>query len=124
MHIKDNNVVLKLNKYNFEVKNVNINLNNKKKKQKYIWFNPPFYKLVTTNLGKKSVNIISEHFGKNSKLKKIINKNHVKLIFSCMPKLVSIIKNHNKKLTATYSEKPKSSYICKAMVETSNKTKT
>ena len=66
--------------------------------RKIICFNPPFSKNVSTNIGQKFLRLISKHFPKTSKLHKIFNKNTVKMSYSCMPSMASIIKAHNKKV--------------------------
>ena len=39
-----------------------------------IWFNPPFYKNVSTNLAKWFLNLLDQHFPKSNKLHAIFNK--------------------------------------------------
>ena len=63
---------------------------------KIIWFNPPYSKHVKTNIGKIFMKLISKHFPKQHKYYKIFNKNTVKLSYSCMPNMLSIITKHNK----------------------------
>ena len=55
-----------------------------------IWFNLP--------LGKYFLGLISKHFKDDKPLKKIINKNNVKISYSCTNNISKIIDNHNKKL--------------------------
>ena len=69
--------------------------------RKIIWFNPPFSKNVSTNIGKRFLNLIDRHFPKTHKLYKIFNRNTVKLSYSCTKNMGRIIKTHNKKLTTT-----------------------
>ena len=71
------------------------------RKRKIIWFNPPFNKNVSTNIGKKFLNLIDTHFPRQSKLHKIFNRNTLKLSYSCTKNMGSIIKNHNKKIINT-----------------------
>ena len=59
------------------------------------WFNPPFSMNVSTNIGKKFLNIIRECFPKSNPLSKIINKNTIKIAYRCMPNMKSIIAKHN-----------------------------
>ena len=47
------------------------------------------------NIGQKFLRLIFKHFPKKSRLQKIFNKNTVKVSYSCMPNLASIIKAHN-----------------------------
>ena len=42
---------------------------------------------------------MNKNFGNNSKFKKYLNKNNIKLSYSCLPNIETIIKNHNKKIT-------------------------
>ena len=62
------------------------------------WYNPPFNAAVKTPIGRKFRNLIQKHFGENSPLKKIFNKNTLKLSYSCMKNMEAIIKGHNNKL--------------------------
>ena len=79
---------------NFEKRN-----NSKKcRKRQIIWFNPPYNKNVTTNIGKLFFNLIEKHFPKHNKLSKIFNRNNVKISYSCMPNMQNIIKQHNNKI--------------------------
>ena len=76
----------------------NNNQSKKQRKRKIIWFNPPFDKNVSTNIGKNFIHLIQKHFPKNSKFYKIFNKNTVKVSYSCMPNVKSIISCHNRKI--------------------------
>ena len=67
-----------------------------KRKRNIIWFNPPFSKGVTTNIGKIFLNLIDKHFPKSNKLNKIFNRNNVKVSYSCTENVKRIIKGHNK----------------------------
>ena len=66
-----------------------------------IWFNPPFSNNVTTNIGATFLKLINKHFPKKSKLNKIFNRNTVKISYSCMPNIASIIKAHNKQISTS-----------------------
>ena len=68
------------------------------RKRNTIWFNPPYSKNVQTNVAKTFLNLIKKHFPPNHNLHPIFNKNNVKVSYSCMPNMSSIIKNHNKKI--------------------------
>ena len=73
--------------------------NNKKRRRQRntIWFNPPYSKNVQTNVGKYFLYLLNKHFPKDHKLHKIFNKNNVKVSYSCMPNMASIIRSHNNK---------------------------
>ena len=66
-----------------------------------VWFNPPYSCNVATNIGRKFLKIVDESFSPTHVLRKIFNKNTVKLSYSCMPNMHNIISAHN--LTNTFS---------------------
>ena len=57
--------------------------------------NPLFSKNVKSNTGKTLLNLIERYFPKTNKLHKIFNKNTVKVIYSCMSTMSSILSSHN-----------------------------
>ena len=63
-----------------------------------IWFNPPFNHNVSTNVGRIFLKLLERHFPKEHKLHKIFNKGNVKVSYSCMGNMGSIIKAHNNKI--------------------------
>ena len=63
-----------------------------------LWFNPPYNMAVTTNIGASFLRLIDQHFPKTDPLHKIVNRNTVKVSYSCMKNIKSIIDSHNKKL--------------------------
>ena len=65
-------------------------------KRNIIWFNPPFSKNVSNNIGKYFLLLIQKFFPNNHKYHKIFNKNNVKISYSCMANIKSIINMHNK----------------------------
>ena len=58
-------------------------------------------------LEKRFLNLLDKHFSLNNQLHKIFNRNTVKVSYSCTPKVGSIIKSHNKKLTNAESKQMK-----------------
>ena len=83
---------------------LNNNLSNntrRSRKRKIIWFNPPYNECVSSNLAKNFLKLIDKHFDKTSPLKKYFNKNTVKVSYSCMPNMISIITSHNRKILNT-----------------------
>ena len=72
------------------------NLDKKQRKPKIIWFNPPLWVNVKTNIGKIFLSLVKKHFLKNNKLRKIFNKNNVSISYSCMSSISSVIAGHNK----------------------------
>ena len=71
------------------------------RKRNVTWYNPPYDSNVTTNVGKKFLEIVDKCFPKGSKLNKIFNRNTVKISYSCMPNMKNIIEAHNVKITTT-----------------------
>ena len=61
-----------------------------------IWFDPPFNKNVSTNVAKPFLKLLDQHFPKSNKLHTIFNRNTVKVSYSCMENMSSMIKSHNK----------------------------
>ena len=66
--------------------------------RKVIWFNPPFSKNVKSPIGKQFLRLVSKHFPPGSKLHKIFNRQSIKVSYSCMPNVASIIKTHNNRI--------------------------
>ena len=66
----------------------------KKRQLKIIWLNPPFSKIMKTNIGKKFFKLIKSHFPKH-KMLKTFNKNTIKLSYSCCRNMGSVIASHN-----------------------------
>ena len=73
----------------------------KKRARKVTWFNPPYSKNVVTRVGQKFLKVIDEHFPVGCKLRKVFNRNSVKVSYSCMPSMGSIIKQHNARICGT-----------------------
>ena len=65
-----------------------------------IWFNPPYNKNVSTNIGRKFLHLIQKHFN-SGHLKQLFNKNNMKISYSCTQNIASIIKSHNTKISTT-----------------------
>ena len=86
------------------------------RKRNITWFNPPYSKNVETNVGKCFLSLIDKHFPKSNPLHKIFNRNTLKLSYSCMGNIKTIISNHNKavisKSIRTYNQ-TKKSYNCR-----------
>ena len=61
-----------------------------------MWYNSPFNSSVKTNLGRKFLHIVKKCFQNNHPLYKIFNRHTLKLSYSCMPNMKSIILSHNK----------------------------
>ena len=84
--------------YHQDNRNKNQHKKIKKRQRKIIWFNPPFSKIVKTNIGKKFFKLINLHFPKHHKKSKIFHKNSIKLSYSCCRNMGSVIASHNRRI--------------------------
>lgn len=87
--------------YNFKLKYSPTKEKPQKKRQRtrqVTWFNPPFDLTVKTDIGHQFLTILKKSFPKTNPLSKIFNTNTVKLSYSCMPNVKTIIDNNNKRL--------------------------
>ena len=83
---------------------------NRRRKRNIIWFNPPFCKSVETKVGRIFLKLIDKHFPRNHKYHKIFNRNTVKVSYSCVDNMESIVKQHNKKILR--SDQPEETLPC------------
>ena len=93
----------------------NDNQSKKSRKRKIIWFNPPFSKNVKTNIGKIFFKLLAKHFPPTNNLHKIFNRNTIKISYSCMRNIGSIISSHNR----TTLHPTTTSYGCNCRVKSS-----
>lgn len=70
--------------------------NQERRRRNVIWFNPPFNRNVQTNIGRAFINLIDKCFPTGHKLRKVFNRNTVKLSYSCTPSMKQVIDGHNK----------------------------
>ena len=96
----------------FCLKNSTKENSNKKRRRKIFWFNPPYSKNVATNIGKKLFTLLSSCFPANNKLFKIINKNTIKLSYSCISNIKQSIANHKKAILSKEKIKEKQIKLC------------
>ena len=68
----------------------------KKRKRNIVYFHPPYCKSVRTNIGRVFRNLVVKHFTSDHPLFKILNKNTIKLSYSCLPNVKTTISAHNK----------------------------
>ena len=74
------------------------NTSRRNRSRNITWFNPPYCRSVRTNIGHKFLQLIDQCFRANHPLKKIMNRNTVKISYSCLPNVQRIIHAHNSKL--------------------------
>ena len=65
---------------------------------KIIWFNPPFFRSVKSNIGRIFLRLISKHFPRNHTMQKIFNRNTFKIKYSCLRNISFIISSHNRNI--------------------------
>lgn len=68
----------------------------KKRKRKVIWFNPPYDMRLEKPIGREFLKAVAECFHQGHPLRKIFNKSTVKLSYSCMPNVKTIIDGMNR----------------------------
>ncbi|GFS16873.1 beta-hexosaminidase, partial [Elysia marginata] len=90
-----------------------------RRKRRITWFSPPYSKNVSSNIDKKFFDLLNSCFPPNHKLHKIINKNTVKLSYSCMPNIKQIISSHNKRIINESSNKASTTKFLAVLVSTS-----
>ena len=67
----------------------------RKRRRKVMWYNPPYSKSVSTNIGREFLNILTRNFPPHHKYHKLFNRNKAKITYSSMPNMRTIIKGHN-----------------------------
>ena len=83
-----------------------VNTEPKQKKnrvRKVTYFNPPFSLNVASNIGGDFLKLIDKHFPKDHALRKVMNRNTIKISYRCMPNLKSKIAKHNFKILKSES---------------------
>ena len=82
----------------YEVKKSTSIAKSRNRNRNIIWFNPPYSKSVSTNVGKKFLTLIEKHFPENHKYRILFNKNNLKVSYCCTDNMETIIKKHNAKI--------------------------
>ena len=91
-----NNINKENNKYDHE---------NKNRKIKIMWFNPPFCRLASINVGKYFLKLIDKHFKYDNILHKIFNRKTLKISYSSTKNISQMINNHNKEIIKEFQNK-------------------
>ena len=82
----------------------------KNRRRNILWYNPPYSRNVANNIGRSFLQIIDAEFPKDHRLRKLFNRNNVKISYSCMNNIGQTISAHNtallqqQKSTATARE--------------------
>ena len=72
----------------------------KNRRRKQSFFNPPFNMNIKTNIGAKFLRLIDDCFPPRHPLRKIFNRNTIKLSYRCTPNIGKVISARNAKLLA------------------------
>ena len=75
------------------------------------WYKPPWNSPVKTNLGRKFLHIVKKCFPKKHPLHKIFNRHTLKLSYSCIPNMKSIIESHNKTVLSIFTSTPATEHV-------------
>ena len=94
----DYNNALKNSGFNENIKSTPWPPKRTKRSRNILWFNPPFSSNVKANIGKIFLRLLDKHFPKHHKYYKLFNRNNVKISYSCMQNMASIIQKHNTNL--------------------------
>ena len=76
------------------------------------WFNPPYSRNVETNIGRKFLSFIDKHFPKGTRLSKIFNRSTLKVSYSCMPNMATIIRQHNNRVCRGMKQQERQQKLC------------
>jgi hypothetical protein len=87
--------------------------NKTNRKRNITWYNPPYSKNIATNIGKTFIKIVDESFPPESQLHKIINRNTVKISYSCMRNMKRTIAASNKTKNQTEETETTKSCNCR-----------
>ena len=81
------------------------------------WFCPPYSDSVKTPLGKLFLRLLKKHFPFNHPYARIMNKNTIKLSYSCMPNMKNIMKQQNEHLLRADQEEEQRGCNCENIEE-------
>ena len=70
----------------------------RRRRKDICWFNPPFCRSVTTNVGQQFLQILDRCFPPGHPCHKALNRQSVKVSYRTMPNLKQVIASHNSKI--------------------------
>ena len=73
-------------------------------KRNIVRYNLPFSESVKNNIGKEFLQFIDKHFPPHHHQRKACNRKTLKVSYSCMPNMATIISSHNKNLLSKKQE--------------------
>ena len=83
-----------------------------RRRRNIIWYNPPWNEAVKTNVGKQFLALIDKHFPKSNPLHTLLNRNTVKISYSCTKNIKAIIQTHNAKILNSDIDTPPPNCNC------------
>ena len=86
------------------------NQNQRKRKHNIVCLNLPYSKSVKTNIGRKFIKLISNHFPPNHQFVQVFENNTIKLSYFCMLNIK--INVHNKKILQPKTTEPQKQCNC------------
>ena len=92
-------------KIQYEEKQESNKKKNRKRSRNITWFTPPYNQEVKTNITKEFLKILNKSFPEDNPLKKIFNKNTVKISYSTTKNVSRIIAAHNRQVIRGNAEK-------------------
>ena len=75
----------------------------RKRRRKIIFFQPPFCRTVSSDICEGLMKLLKKHFPMGHKYEKIFNKNKIRVSYSCMPNVKSLITAHNGRVMNAYN---------------------
>ena len=81
------------------------------------YFNPPFSQNISTNVAKSFLDLVDKHFGslpRGHKLRKLFNRNNLKVSYSCMPSMKAAVNGHNNRILSEESRDNRRKCNCPA----------
>ena len=70
----------------------------RKRKRECLFYNPPFCQSVRKNIGRAFLKLVDKYFTKSHKYRSIFNRSTLKISYSCMANIKTIIQSHNQKI--------------------------
>ena len=87
-------------------------MNRRTRNRRITWFNPPYSMNVKTNIGKTFLVLLNNCFKPGHQLHKIMNRNTIKISYSCMPNMKQAISTHNKAIIEKTNPTPTAPTNC------------
>ena len=75
------------------------------RKRNILWYKPPFNLSVKSNIASDFLKLLDRSFLHGHPLRKLLNRNTVKVSYSCNPNMEKIITSRNSKLLSLMSRK-------------------